>query len=272
LPIWFVKKGGWLNKKSPEYFGKFTEKIVGEYKDLVKFWITLNEPNVYTSHSFLKGIWPPFKKNLFKTQKALKQLIIAHKNSYQIIHRISPKAQVGIAKNEVCFKGILKFFYNNYYWNYKFLNAIKEYQDFIGLNYYFSHSLITLCWTCDVQHREVSDLGWGIYPKGIYYVLKDLKKYNKPIYITENGLADAKDKKRAKFIVEHLEWIHKAIKEGIDVQGYFHWSLLDNFEWDKGFKPRFGLIGIDYKTLRRMPRNSSKIYGKICKENAIKIK
>jgi len=270
LPIWFAKKGGWLNKDALKYFERFVKEIVGEYKNLVKFWITLNEPNVYISHSFLKGNWPPFKKNLFKSQKVLSRLTKAHKKTYQIIHKISPDSQVGIAKNNIYYRGILKLF-ANYSWNYKFLNAIKEYQDFIGLNYYFSHSLINLCWKSSVPHREGSDLGWRIYPKGIYYVLKDLKKYNKPIYITENGLADAKDKKREKFIVEHLKWTYKAIEEGIDVQGYFHWSLMDNFEWDKGFKPRFGLIEIDYKTLERRPRDSSKIYRKICKENAIKV-
>jgi beta-glucosidase len=111
---------------------------------------------------------------------------------------------------------------------------------------------------------EVSDLGWEIYPKGIYCVLRDLKRYKKPIYITENGLADADDKKRVKFITDHLFWIHKAIKQGIDVRGYFYWSLMDNFEWAWGFKPRFGLIEIDYKTLKRKPRPSSKVYAKIC--------
>jgi len=270
LPIWFVEKGGWLNKDAQKYFKRFVGEIVREYKDLVKFWITLNEPNVYTSNSFLRGIWPPFKMSWVKTQKVLKQLVIAHKNSYQIIHKISPKAQVGIAKNEICFRGILKILYNNYYWNYKFLNKIKDFQDFIGLNYYFSHS----CGTLDFPHKVegVSDLGWGIYPKGIYRVLKSLRKYNKPIFITENGLADAKDKKRAKFIIDHLKWTYKAMKEGTDIRGYFYWSLIDNFEWDKGFWPRFGLIEIDYKTLKRISRPSSKVYADICKENAIMLK
>jgi len=116
-------------------------------------------------------------------------------------------------------------------------------------------------------------MGWEIYPKGIYYALKYLSKYKKPIYITENGLADASDKNRADFIVNHLKSIHKAIKEGIDVRGYFYWSLIDNYEWgrDGGFGPRFGLIEMDYKTMKRIPRPSSKIYAKICKENTIKI-
>ena len=94
-----------------------------------------------------------------------------------------------------------------------------------------------------------------------------LKKYKKPIYITENGLADADDLHRRWYIEETLKSVMSAIKEGVDVRGYFHWSLIDNFEWDKGFWPRFGLVEIDYKTLDRKPRPSSDYYSKICKNN-----
>ncbi|HUT96436.1 MAG TPA: glycoside hydrolase family 1 protein [Candidatus Paceibacterota bacterium] len=263
LPIWFVEKGGWLNEDAPKDFGRFVGKIVSEYKDLVKFWITLNEPdNVYAVLSFLIGKWPPFIKNWFKFRRVCKQLIITHKEIYELIHKISPDAFVGIAQNYTHFKGFLKIL--NTFWNQKFLNKIENHHDFIGLNYYFHHSLSEIL---KLSHRKRTDIGWEIYPEGIYHVLKDFKKYNKPIYITENGLADAKDEKRTKFIIEHLKWVYKAIEEGVDVRGYFHWSLLDNFEWDKGFEPRFGLIEIDYKTFQRIPRPSSRVYAEICKNN-----
>ena len=82
-------------------------------------------------------------------------------------------------------------------------------------------------------------------------------------------MADAKDEKREKFIKEHLYWIHKAIQEGVDIRGYFYWSLLDNFEWDKGFWPRFGLVEIDYQTLERKIWPSAQEYAKICKNNEL---
>ena len=89
----------------------------------------------------------------------------------------------------------------------------------------------------------------NIVRKAFIMFFVELRKYNLPVYITENGLTDAKDEKRAKFIKDHLFWVHKAISEGTDVRGYFYWSLLDNFEWDKGFWPRFGLVEVDYQTL-----------------------
>lgn len=268
LPVWFVEKGHWLNKDASKYFTNFVEKIVEEYKDLVKFWITINEPNVYTSHSFLRGNWPPFEKSFYKVQEVVRNLVDSHKKSYRIIHKISPNFQVGIANNNNCFQGILKYF-SEHYWNHQFFDAIKDYQDFVGVNYYIPVSLWRNLIRAD---GEKSDMSWEIYPEGIYHVLKDLRQYKKPVYITENGLADAKDEKRPKFILDHLKWIHKAIEGGVDVRGYFHWSLIDNFEWDKGFEPRFGLVEIDYKNnLKRIPRPSSKIYAEICKNNALNI-
>ena len=101
--------------------------------------------------------------------------------------------------------------------------------------------------------------------------MKDLKQYSLPIYITENGVADKKDSLREKFIKDHLYWIWRAIQEKVDIRGYFHWSLLDNFEWEKRFEPRFGLIEVDYKTLERKPRESAFYYAEICKTNQIKL-
>jgi len=266
LPTWFSEKGHWLDIGAPQYFARFAEKIVSEYKDLVKFWITINEPNIYTAHSFLRGDWPPFKKSFYITQQVIKALIESHKKVYEIIHKIDSDAKVGITNNNNNFKGILKFFSDDY-WNHQFFRAINDYQDFIGVNYYFSSSVFDVV----LRPREKSDLNWKIDPKGIYHILNDLKIYDKPVYIMENGLADAKDEKREKFISDHLQWTHKAIGEGVDVRGYFYWSLLDNFEWDKGFDPRFGLVGIDYKTLERTPRPSSKKYAETCKNNSIKL-
>ncbi len=281
IPLWLKEKNGWLNPQSPKYFERYAKKVMENLGKYADFWITINEPLVYGANSYLAGKWPPQKKNLFKIIKVIRNLVKAHKKAYKIIHQLDKKAKVSIAKNNVYFEPYKNKLFNkilakipDYLWNKYFLNSIKRQMDFIGLNYY-SHNRIKIGWKKprdwfnQNENKEVSDMGWEIYPKGIYRVLKELKNYKKPIYITENGIADAKDKKRAEFISQHLKWIHKAIQEGIDVRGYFYWSLLDNFEWDKGFWPRFGLIEIDYKTMKRNPRPSAFYYAKICKENQL---
>lgn len=272
VPLWFRDEGGWLSRRSPAHFERYVQKIAESYKDLgVKFWITLNEPEVYASHAYLKGEWPPQKRSLLRYITVTCYLARAHKKAYRVIKKYMSSAEVGIAKNNIYFEAVwwnpvawlLKLF-ADYFWNYYFLNRIMRYQDFIGLNYYF-HNRISW-WFGRNKNKSVTDIGWEIYPEGLYYVLRGLRWYRQPIYITENGLADRDDEKRARFLQDHIAVARKAMNDGVDVRGYLHWSLIDNFEWSKGFAPRFGLIAIDYKTLERHIRPSALEYKKIIEE------
>lgn len=110
-----------------------------------------------------------------------------------------------------------------------------------------------------------SDFGWPIDPSGMLDVLREAAAYGKPIYITENGIADARDRYRASYITGYLGAVREAIARGGDVRGYFHWSLTDNFEWAEGFAPKFGLYGYNRRTLRRTMRPSARVYARIAK-------
>lgn len=268
LPVWFAQRGGFLKRKNVKYFLRFVKRMAFELKDEVKYFVTLNEPEIYSMNSYFRGIWPPQKKGLVNFYKVTQNLILAHVGSYILIKKMNREAEVGIAKNNTYFEIGKPSFTNkalkkiaDKYWNDYFLQKISKYQDFIGLNYYFRNRIEG--WFNKNRNARTSDLGWDLYPRGIYYVLRDLQKYKKPILITENGLADAQDKNRSWFLTETIKSIAKAIDEGVDVRGYLHWSLIDNFEWDKGFWPRFGLIEIDYKTQKRKIRSSAEEYGRI---------
>jgi len=113
---------------------------------------------------------------------------------------------------------------------------------------------------------------WGeIHAEGLFDTLRSVARYNLPIYITENGIPDKDDENRPRFILTHLHQLWKAIQLGIPVRGYYHWSLVDNFEWSEGYNPefRFGLFGVDFETQERLPRISGEIYARICKHNKI---
>ncbi len=263
IPLWLRDKGGIENKHFPRYFLSYVEKILYALKNDVRFWITLNEPEIYALDSYMKGVWPPQKKSLISFLRVVRNLIKAHRLTYKQIHLLQQEAEVGIAKNNIYFEGVMAPI-PNFLWNVYFLNKIHGAQDFIGLNYYFRGRGYSEKRSGGVV---MSDMSWQVYPEGIYHVLKDLRRYKKPIYITENGIADVRDEKRAQFIKDHLEWVAKAIQEGVDVRGYFYWSLLDNFEWDKGFWPRFGLVEVDYPTLERKIRPSAYEYKKIIESN-----
>lgn len=112
--------------------------------------------------------------------------------------------------------------------------------------------------------NPTSDFGWEIYPEGLLIALKAMQKYKRPLYVMENGVADQRDNIRPKFIVDHLEKLDYALnQEKIDVRGYFHWSLTDNYEWAKGFKLKFGLCEIEPNTKKRKQKMSAKIYAQL---------
>ena len=124
---------------------------------------------------------------------------------------------------------------------------------------------------------------WEIYPPGIYEVLSRLQADYQPknIYITENGMplpdvlspdGQVHDRRRARYIRDHLAQIHRAIGDGVPLRGYFAWSMLDNFEWAHGYRMRFGLVHVDYATLKRTIKDSGRWYACVARENAIRVR
>jgi|WetSurMetagenome_2_1015567.scaffolds.fasta_scaffold03531_9 beta-glucosidase len=278
-PLWLVKKGGWSNKKTVAAYARYLEFVVAELGDLVDFWVTINEPTVHVFQGYFKGIFPPNKKNLIQGIKTFLNLTAAHKKSYRIIHYHNSEAKVGFAHSCSDFYPARRWFFPemilswlfDFFGNFLFLNLVRQELDYVGLNFYHSNRLVWYPPFVKNLNREVSDFGWEIYPLGIYEVLKKLRRFKRPIYIMENGLADATDAKRAKFIIDHLRYVHQAIEGGEDVRGYFHWSLMDNFEWAAGYAMKFGLYSVDRETFARSPRPSAAVYAEICKNNGIKI-
>jgi beta-glucosidase len=152
-------------------------------------------------------------------------------------------------------------------------------QDFVGVNYY-SRDLVRF----DPSHAaelfvrrdvpadaERSDLGWEVHPDGLRDVLVEWSRRSGglPMYVTENGIADTKDAHRPRFLVRHLARVLDAIDRGVDVRGYYHWSLVDNFEWAEGYGPRFGLVAVDRATRDRTVRPSGELYGRIARARGI---
>lgn len=265
LPSWFADKGGFENKEAPEIFSRYCEFVFRELGDLAHFWTTINEPNVFASNGWCRGNWPPFKKYSLSWFKAFNNMAKGHILAYKKIKKINPSVDVSLVKDNIAFlpHWCPLVWFLRWYWNRWFLNKIKNHVDSIGLNYYFYKNFASF------KKYKKTDMGWDIVPYGIYDVLIELKRYKKPIFIAENGLADEDDSDREEFIKEHLAYVHKAIQNGVQVFGFMYWSLLDNFEWALGYDKRFGLIEIDYKSLERRVRRSALFYKKICESNQL---
>lgn len=153
--------------------------------------------------------------------------------------------------------------------------------DYLGINYYSAVTtsarglklpIIDASIRADrlLTDRPKTDFFWDIHPEGLRHCLAEAKPYGLPIIITENGIADSADRNRARFVLEHLYVLGRAAKEdGLDIRGYFYWSLLDNFEWASGFCPRFGLYSVDRATAARTQRPSAQVYGEVAKTNKV---
>jgi len=281
-PLWFAQKGGWLNKRAPFYFVRYVEKAVKELAHQVHFWITLNEPLVYVYYSYILGIWPPQKSSLHKAKKALNNLIKAHLDSFRAIKRIYQQGalsspRISIAKH---LRGFIPVSRNPYWrmnahlkdclFNFWLLNKLAHLRalDFLGINYYTAEFLPSSLLKGEGL-KNLSSLGWVIYPQALLDLLLRSRRYNLDVFILENGIATCDENLREKFILSHLKVLYEAIQRGVKILGYLYWSLMDNFEWDKGFSPRFGLIEVDYRTYARRPRPSSLRYSLICQQNQI---
>jgi beta-glucosidase len=269
VPVWFAERGGFEHKDAEKVFARYCSYVVQQLGSEAKFWLTLNEPMVFASGAYLRGKWPPFQRNFFMFMKIQSCLVSAHNQAYDAIKAIAPHTQIGIAKNNMYFASdgwwwndIAKYFMD-WFWNERFLNAIDSHQDFIGLNHYFYKKF------GKKEKLPQSDRGWDIFPEAIYHCIMELTKYHKPIYISEHGIADAADTKRGDFITNYLRFVKRAIDEGAPVRGYFHWSLLDNFELEEGFTKKFGLIALDPSTLDRTIRPSAFVYKHIIESRSI---
>ena len=272
LPVWFAEKGGFEYKKNVKYFVRFAEKIIRELGADVSYVITLNEPEIYTYESYYQGDWPPnLVGKRWKFWRVINNLAHAHNQTATMIHGLSRRYKVSIAKNSNYFypgddawlsrktTEFLQYFQDDY-----FIKKVIKQCDFLGVNFYFSNRVYG--YRVHNPEEKISDLGWDLSPDHIQFALERLyDKYKKPIIITENGLADNEDVNRRWWLTKTLMGMQNAMKNGVKLEGYLHWSLLDNFEWDKGKWPRFGLVAVNYRTFERTLRPSAEWFGKVIK-------
>jgi beta-glucosidase len=318
LPSWIAKQGGWENPNTAYEFKNFTEYLVKRFGNRIKFWITINEPNIFLGFGYESGIWPPgYENDWNRYLKAYQGLVLGHQLAYKIIKEFNPKAQVGFSQNLYCYEphdadlvnhpwqslDALPNILRKQIHNHAFIESCVDLGalDFLGVNYYtrFSYNLnpqaqdainqkaSSSFWGDLIDRSKISNqackfnsLGWELYPQGLYKALTDkaLTRLigNLPVYITENGYCqiesesqDIEDPERIKFIKNHLVYLHKALNEGVNLKGYFYWSLLDNFEWALGMNPRFGLVHVDHKTFTRTPKASYHYYSQIANQNGL---
>lgn len=297
-PLWFEQKGAFEKAENIALWMRFCEKIFHALHEKVNWWCTINEPEVFASQGYFQGAFPPGKKDPQLTGIVLKNLLEAHVQVYRALKRLpgGEKAQIGLVKdifqfdpnnrwnffdwlisrklNDLFTDSILEYFRTGHFEfsipgmvKLAHFNAAAPHTlDFIGLNYY-SHFRVDFQLNPQeffkfkfLPEEIMTDMPYPIYAEGFYRALQTLATLQKPIYVTENGIADAKDDRRELFIRRYLYALSRAKQEGCDVRGYFYWSLLDNFEWAEGYDMKFGLYEVDFNTQQRRLRNGAKFF------------
>jgi beta-glucosidase len=301
-PRWFSALGGWEIEKNIPHFVRFARLAGERYGDLVDLWITINEPEVLAFRAYDEGSWPPGVKDRSRALLVIANLLEAHGLASLALRQTdrvdadgdgSP-ARIGVAKHWALLEPLRPWFppdrisalIQQRVFNvaiaralsgeaidlsipgaravHRRADALRGSSDFLAVNYY-TRWKVTLFGKEQRRARpgaEVSDLGWEVYPEGLERALVDCASYQLPLYVAENGIADAADRFRPAFIRESLAAMDRARARGADVRGYFHWSLLDNFEWNDGFHGKFGLCEVDFEKpdLPRIPRPSARVF------------
>ena len=316
LPYCLQLKGGWTNPESPLWFEEYTKVIVKCIGERVKNYITFNEPSVFMGCGCSQGAHAPgYQLSTRDLLHMGHNIHLAHGRAVKVIRELTPFAEVGItlaslpaipvtekdadAAYESHFSITREFFFwSDAYWadpivlgHYpekllqetkdifpsftdEDMKLISQKIDFIGINIYQGHYTGDYTRKPGTPHTEI---GWDTFDSALEWGVKHFtKRYQIPIYITENGLSchdweslDGKvhDPNRIDFLHRYLRGLKTAAESGCDVRGYFQWSFMDNFEWAKGYNPRFGMVFCDYATQKRIPKDSAYWYKEVIETN-----
>lgn len=274
VPTWFIAKGDFERRKNIYYFERFIEKIITELGSEFKFVAILNEPSTYVSTGYITNERPPERHNIPLGLWSYVNLTIAHKRGYKVIKKLQPNMQVLIVQTLATIRPVhaknpfdrMVAGFARYCLDWWFLDRIRNYTDIIGVNYYFA---AYVNWRFQQRNPEkpLNDLGWYMEPEALEELLRlTQRRYGKPAIITENGVADMTDEKRQWWLERTIPALQSAIEHGVDLRGYLHWSLLDNFEWESGWWPKFGLVAVDRKTMKRSIRPSARWLGEYIRQ------
>lgn len=306
LPDELQALGGWAHRDTAHRFVEYARGVAARLGDRVEAITTHNEPWVMAVLGHETGIFAPGVKDRAAAMQAAHHLLLSHGLTLQALRADGCRSELGIVLNLAPVQPatesaadaaqarledgrLLRWYMDPLFKGgypqdvFDFLGAdaprvetgdlqaIATPMDYLGVNYY-SRSVASAAGPWDVRSggREITEMGWEVYPEGLTELLLRLHRDYPvpPLYITENGgafpdrLEDGQvhDADRTRYLAQHIAAVAEAMRQGVPMKGYMVWSLLDNFEWASGYEKRFGIVHVDYPTQRRTLKDSAHWY------------
>ena len=297
-PQWFVRRGAFTRAENLKPFRRFVELVATTYGDLVQHWCTINEPTVPAELGYRFAYFPPRLSDADVATDVLTNFFRAHaaaSDAVRVHARLTPSigitlsvmahepydpaaaadqalaAQRDAETNGVSFEALRSGVFAHPGRAPVEIPGLRGASDFVGVQYYtrMRYDAASGGPTMPDLNRFITQMAWEVYPEGLAPLLQRAAATGLPVYVTENGICCDDDAVRVEYIADHLAAVDAARRAGADVRGYFYWSAMDNFEWNFGYGPKFGLIGVDRRTLARTPRPSAHFFAALIRDRRL---
>jgi beta-glucosidase len=273
-PRWLAAAGTWEAAHAPDRFARFCERATAHLGDLIGMAGTLNEPNVVSTMGWRHGIFPPRVRDRARRSSVNEALVTAHRKAVEAIRSGPGDFPVGLTLSMIDYQ--LQPGGEEWLERLRrpsedvFLEA-TEGDDFIGVQTYTRTRVGPEGSLGGQEGVPTTQMGYEFWPEALEGTVRRAwdKTGGLPVYVTENGIGTDDDDARIDYVRRALSGVKHCLDDGIDVRGYFYWSLLDNFEWVLGYGPTFGIVSVDGETFERRPKPSATWLGGIARANAV---
>jgi beta-glucosidase len=272
-PIWAALAGGWESPKTADRFGRLCERVAAHLGDVAGIHCTINEPNVVALMGHYLGVFPPGKRDEDALVTSTNNLIRAHRLGYEAIKAGPGRAPVGMTLSMHEFAaepgGEAQMARARDRMEDVWLDACRG-DDYIGVQTYTRLRFGPDGLLGPAEGVPALQMGYEYWPQALETTIRRaIEVTGAPAYVTENGIGTANDEQRVRYVTEALHRVRRCLDDGLDVRGYFYWSLLDNFEWALGYRPTFGLVAVDRETQERTVKPSARWLGEIARTNRL---
>jgi beta-glucosidase len=274
-PRWVAQEGGWVERRTADRFARFCERAAGELAPVLRRACTLNEPNIVATMGYEMAIFPPGERDPGLRDRANATLVAAHRAAVEAIRSAAPGVPVGLTLSMTDYQETpggaetLQEVRRNS--EDVFLDATFG-DDFLGVQAYTRMLIGPNGWIGPEPGVPTTAMGYEFWPQALSATIRRAWEYTSgrvPIIVTENGIGTDDDARRIDYVRSALSGVLDCIADGIDVRGYTYWSLLDNFEWVLGYRPRFGLVSVDRESFVRTPKPSAQWYAEVARANRL---